>query len=172
MVRTHHEIDVDIQPGYPVSWQAGICNGLLRGTMRPISSALLRTTAGMRLACRLSELGERVPGVRPAHVSIHPERSGPLNGEWVRGTPEPDESKIVLYFHGGGYFFCSPATHRPITWRLSEAAGCPLLAVDYRQGPVHGLGDSLADAIAAYRWLLDRGHDGQDILLAGDSAGG
>jgi acetyl esterase/lipase len=172
MVRGHAEIDVDIRPGYPVSWQAGICNGLLRGTMRPISAVLLRTTAGLRLACRLGALGERMPSSRPGHVSIEPFEGGSLHGEWVRGATEPDDSRIVLYFHGGGYFFCSPATHRAITWRFSAAGGCPLLAVAYRQGPVHGLPESLADAVEAYRWLLDQGYAGRDIVLAGDSAGG
>jgi acetyl esterase/lipase len=48
----------------------------------------------------------------------------------------------------------------------------PVLALDYRQGPVHSLAESLSDAIDAYRCLLDRGYAPRDILLAGDSAGG
>ncbi|NUR86958.1 MAG: alpha/beta hydrolase, partial [Nonomuraea sp.] len=83
-----------------------------------------------------------------------------------------DERKAVLYFHGGGYFSCSPRTHRPLTWRLSVAARRPVLALDYRQGPVHPLRASLEDAMDAYECLLRRGHEPGDVLLAGDSAGG
>nr|BFE78015.1 hypothetical protein GCM10020093_006160 [Planobispora longispora] len=78
----------------------------------------------------------------------------------------------MLYLHGGGYFVCSPATHRPITWRMSVAARRPVLALDYRQGPVHTPAESLQDAVAAYECLLERGYDPADILVAGDSAGG
>jgi acetyl esterase/lipase len=166
------DIDVDVHPAYPVSWQAAAFNGLLRGTMKPISTILLRNTASMLVANRLIALGERVPGRLPAHVTIAPERLGACSGEWVRGGSALDEGKVLLYFHGGAYFICSPATHRPVTWRLSAVAKRPVLALDYRQGPVHSLAESLTDALDAYRCLLDRGHQPKDILLAGDSAGG
>jgi epsilon-lactone hydrolase len=166
------EIDADIHPEYPVSWQAAALNGVLRGTMKPISTILLRNTAGMAVASRLICLGERVPGILPKHVSVKPERFDSCAGEWVRGGGDIDESKALLYFHGGAYFICSAATHRPITWRLSAVARRPVLAIDYRQGPIHTLAHSLTDALAAYQSLLDRGHRPKDILLAGDSAGG
>ncbi|WP_327045990.1 alpha/beta hydrolase [Microbispora sp. NBC_01189] len=140
--------------------------------MKPISTLLVRNTPGMAVASRLMCLGERVPGILPGHVSVVPDGFGACTGEWVRGGPCLDERKVVLYFHGGAYFVCSPATHRPITWRLSAAAGSPVFSLDYRQGPVHSLAESLADALEAYESLLDLGYAAKDILLAGDSAGG
>ncbi|GGO23059.1 hydrolase [Microbispora rosea subsp. aerata] len=166
-----YELNVDVHPEYPVSWQAAAINGVLRGTMKPISSILVRNTAGMALASRIMGLGERVPNC-PKHVSVVPGAFGSCRGEWVHGGPGLDESKAVLYFHGGAYFVCSPATHRPITWRLSAAAGRPVFSLDYRQGPVHSLPESLTDALRAYECLLDRGYAARDIVLAGDSAGG
>jgi acetyl esterase/lipase len=166
------EIDADIHPEYPVSWQAAALNGVLRGTMKPISTILLRNTTGMAVASRLICLGERVPGMLPKHVTVRRERFESCAGEWVRGGDDIDESKALLYFHGGAYFICSAATHRPITWRLSAVAKRPVLAIDYRQGPIHTLAHSLTDALEAYQSLLDRGHRPKDILLAGDSAGG
>lgn len=168
----HDTIDVDIHPSYPVSWQAAAFNGFLRGTMKPISTVLLRNTVSMHVANRLFALSERVPGRMPEHVSIIPERFGACSGEWVRDGVALDEGKVVLYFHGGAYFICSPATHRALTWRLSTAAKRPVLALDYRQGPVHSLAEALTDALDAYQCLLERGHAPGDILLAGDSAGG
>jgi len=167
-----HELNIDVRPEYPVSWQAAAINGVLRGTMKPISTILVRNTAGMAVASRIMCLGERVPGILPKHVSVVPDGFGSCKGEWVRGGPGLDESKVVLYFHGGAYFVCSPATHRPITWRMSVAAGRPVFSLDYRQGLVHSLAESLSDAIQAYQGLLDLGYAARDILLAGDSAGG
>ncbi|MFJ2033807.1 alpha/beta hydrolase [Streptosporangium sp. NPDC087985] len=183
-----YEIDVDVCPGYPVSWQAAALNTVMRGTLKPISGLLLRTDFGFVAASRLIGLAGRMRLPLPEHVSVAREQVGTCSGEWIRagqgldesigqGLDESvgqgiDESRVLLYFHGGGYFFCSPETHRPITWRLSAAARCPVLAVDYRQCPVHTLAESLEDAITTYRCLLERGYDPARILLAGDSAGG
>ncbi|MFC4585983.1 alpha/beta hydrolase fold domain-containing protein [Sphaerisporangium corydalis] len=166
------DIDVDVHPAYPMSWRASVFNGLMRGTTKPMSALLLRHTAVMSLVSRLVAMGERLPLPAPAGVSIVKEDADPCGSEWVRAGADLDEDKVLLYFHGGGYFFCSPATHRPITWRLSAAARRPVLALDYRQGPAHSLAQSLADALGAYQGLLDKGYRACDILLAGDSAGG
>jgi len=166
------ELNVDIFPKYPVSWQTTVLNGLLRGTMKPVTAVLVRNTPGMVVARELLGLSEHLSRFLPGHVSIVPDEIGGCRAEWVRGAADLDEDKVVLYFHGGAYFVCSPATHRPITWRLSAAARRPVLSLDYRQGPSHTLTESLADALAAYQGLLDAGHRPKDIVIAGDSAGG
>ncbi|GGS89503.1 hydrolase [Planobispora rosea] len=166
------ELDVDVCPGYPVSWQATALNALMWSTVKPISGLLLRSDLSVAAAARLTALAGKAPLRLPPHVSLARDRVGGCAGEWVRAGRGLDESKVLLYLHGGGYFVCSPATHRPITWRMSVAARCPVLAVDYRQGPVHTLAESLRDAVAAYECLLERGYDPADVLVAGDSAGG
>jgi epsilon-lactone hydrolase len=83
-----------------------------------------------------------------------------------------DESKVVLFFHGGGYFGLSAAAARPLTWRLSEAARRPVLAIDYALAPENDLPAALADARTAYRWLLADGFRPENVTLAGDSTGG
>ncbi|MEV4168395.1 alpha/beta hydrolase [Nonomuraea sp. NPDC049709] len=165
-------IDRDVIPEYPLSWQARALTGLMRGTVKPASILLLRHPLALVGAAHLGDLARlfRVP--HPAHVAIVPAAFSSCGGEWVRGGQGLDERKVVLYFHGGGYFSCSPRTHRSITWRLSVVARRPVLALDYRQGPVHKLADSLADAMDAYDCLLRRGYAPEDIVLAGDSAGG
>ncbi|MEV2270770.1 alpha/beta hydrolase [Nonomuraea africana] len=162
------EIDLDVSPDYPFSWQCRALNGLLRGTLKPASSLLLRHPLAISACARLGELIRLVPMRQPGHVTIVPHRSG----EWVRAGHGLDERKVLLYFHGGGYFSGSPATHRPITWRLSVVARRPVFALDYRQGPIHSLAESLNDALDAYGELIERGHEPGDILFAGDSAGG
>ncbi|WP_063765478.1 alpha/beta hydrolase [Nonomuraea candida] len=164
-------IDSDIVPEYPLSWQARALTGLMRGTVKPVSSVLMRHRLALVGAARLGEIA-RVGAPYPGHVAIAPAGFSACGGEWVRGAEGLDEGKVVLYFHGGGYFSCSPRTHRSITWRLSVTAGRPVLALDYRQGPVHTLADSLADALDAYACLLRRGYAPGDVIMAGDSAGG
>ncbi|MEW9550343.1 alpha/beta hydrolase [Nonomuraea sp. NPDC050783] len=165
-------IDGDVIPDYPLSWQARALTGLMRGTLKPASALLMRHPLALTGVARAGELARLVRVPYPEHVSIVPAAFADCGGEWVRGGEGLDESRVLLYFHGGGYFSCSPRTHRSITWRLSVAARRPVLALDYRQGPVHRLADSLADALDAYECLLRRGHAPGDIIVAGDSAGG
>ncbi|XVQ10366.1 alpha/beta hydrolase [Spirillospora sp. CA-255316] len=97
-----------------------------------------------------------------------------VRGEWVvtRDAEESSRTGAILYLHGGGYVFCSPRTHRPITSRLALDTGLPVFAPRYRLAPEHPFPAPLEDAVAAYRWLLDRGVPADGIVLAGDSAGG
>ncbi|WP_235854370.1 alpha/beta hydrolase fold domain-containing protein [Nonomuraea aridisoli] len=165
-------IDKDVVPDYPMSWQARALIGFMWGTLKPASSLLMRHPLALFGAARLGDLARLVQVPHPAHVSLGQEAFTACGGEWVRCGEGIDERKVVLYLHGGGYFFCSPCTHRSITWRLSAIAGRPVLALDYRQGPVHKLADSLTDALDAYECLLGRGHAPEDVIIAGDSAGG
>ncbi|MFC4058910.1 alpha/beta hydrolase [Planomonospora corallina] len=168
----HDGINVDVCPGYPVSWQAMALTTIMRGTFKPISGLLLRSDVSVVAASRIVSLAKKVPLRLPGHVTVEEESIAGCEAEWVRAGQELDEDKALLYFHGGAYFVCSPATHRPITWRMSAAARRPVLAVDYRQGPVHTLAESLEDAVAAYLGLLERGYAPEDVVFAGDSAGG
>ncbi|GAA1769008.1 alpha/beta hydrolase [Nonomuraea bangladeshensis] len=165
-------INGDVVPEYPLSWQARALTGVMWGTLKPASTLLMRHPLALAGAARVGELARLVQAPQPAHVSIVPAAFSDCGGEWVRGGEELEENKVLLYFHGGGYFSCSPRTHRSITWRLSVVARRPVLALDYRQGPVHKLADSLADALDAYECLLRRGHAPENVIVAGDSAGG
>lgn len=79
---------------------------------------------------------------------------------------------VILYLHGGAYLGGSPRTHRGMLARLARAAGCRVLALDYRLAPEHPYPAPLEDAVAAYRALLAKGTKPEQIVIAGDSAGG
>ena len=98
----------------------------------------------------------------PAHL-------GGVPGEWVEG-PKSGEL-VLLYLHGGGYFGCSAETHRPITAGFA-LLGFRVYAPDYRLAPENPFPAALDDAVAVYRALLDAGHEPQQLVVAGESAGG
>lgn len=83
-----------------------------------------------------------------------------------------DEGRALLYLHGGGYVLGSSVSHGHFAARLAEAAGGVGVAIDYRLAPEHPFPAAVEDAVAAYRWLLDRGFAPDRTAIAGDSAGG
>ena len=97
--------------------------------------------------------------------------AGGATAEWV-AAEGASNSRVVLYFHGGGYIIGSPRTHRPMLAHLSKESAGRVLALDYRLAPEHPFPAPVEDAVASYRWLLGEGFDPARIVLAGDSAGG
>lgn len=93
-----------------------------------------------------------------------------VRGEWIE-TKQAGQSTI-LYIHGGSFVSCSAATHRPITAALARLTGARVFALDYRLAPEHRFPAAFEDALAAYKWLLDRNISASEITLAGNSAGG
>ncbi|GAA0963199.1 alpha/beta hydrolase [Actinocorallia libanotica] len=95
-----------------------------------------------------------------------------FKAELVCGPGVGRSERIILYFHGGGFVVAGLNTHRRMVSRISAAAGAPALSVAYRQLPEANLAGSVADCVTAYRHLLDRGYRPEQIIVAGDSAGG
>lgn len=94
-----------------------------------------------------------------------------INAKWiVAAGARPD--KVLLYLHGGGFQVGSVRSHHDLIARLSAAAGCRALGINYRLAPEHRFPASIEDATLAYRWLLDQGNEPKNIAFAGDSAGG
>ena len=75
----------------------------------------------------------------------------------------------VLYFHGGGYVFGSPHTHRAMLAWLSDYADTSVTAIAYKRAPEDPFPQALIDALIAYRSLKDTPGG---VVLGGDSAGG
>jgi acetyl esterase/lipase len=82
------------------------------------------------------------------------------------------DDRGVLYLHGGGYVMGSINTHAEMIGRISEACRAPVLALDYRLAPEHPYPAAVDDAVAAYDRLLGNGIAAENIVIAGDSAGG
>ncbi|OBI47555.1 esterase [Mycobacterium kyorinense] len=86
--------------------------------------------------------------------------------------PADGNRRVVLYLHGGAFLTCGVNSHSRVVNALSRYADSPVLVVNYRLIPKHSVGMALDDCMDAYRWLRLRGYDPEQIVLAGDSAGG
>ena len=80
--------------------------------------------------------------------------------------------QLVIYFHGGGYIGGSIATHRNLTGHLALRSNLSVLSVEYRLAPEHPHPAAVEDAVTTYQWALSEGYQPEDIVVAGDSAGG
>lgn len=109
--------------------------------------------------------------ILPRKTTVEKISAGGVPAEWVYADSS-QQNKVIIYFHGGGYNWGSCNTHRELAARLSLASNARVLLVDYRLAPEHPFPAALDDAISGYKWLLAQGFTANDIVMAGDSAGG
>ena len=134
---------------------------LLRSKPRPAGFAERRE--------RLDAIGSTSP---PAgDIRLEPIDANGVAAEWSL-APGSDPSKVLLFFHGGGYCSGSIVSHRGMVTEAGRAARARTLAVGYRLAPEHPFPAAIEDARSAYRFLLDQGVAPSKIAIAGDSAGG
>ena len=104
-------------------------------------------------------------------VRVEPTKAGGLYAEWLKPENAPDD-KVLLYLHGGAYVLGSCASHRPMVSHIARAARINALLPEYRLAPEHRFPSAIEDAVAIYRELLASGKRPENIVIAGDSAGG
>ncbi|WP_290872660.1 alpha/beta hydrolase [Aquabacterium sp.] len=152
-----------------MSIQAVITNLFLRwkfkrGGRGPLDVAKARYT--------VSKMARSYPPP-PASITHTPVAAQPDAGlcpaEWL-SVAQP--RRTVVYFHGGGYFFCGLDTHRPTCAYLARTAEARVLSVDYRMAPEHVFPAAVDDALAWWKALLSQGTSPADVVFSGDSAGG
>jgi acetyl esterase/lipase len=133
---------------------------LLKSKPRPVGWSARRQ--------RLDDIGSVWPvadDVKLESVDI----SG-LQGEWST-LPKSDASRVLIFFHGGGYCSGSIVSHRRMVTEAGRAAGMRTLAVAYRLAPEHPFPAAFEDALTAWRFLRDQGVPASQIAIGGDSAG-
>jgi acetyl esterase/lipase len=118
----------------------------------------------------VARVARPVPGTVRATISL-PNCTAQL----VRAPgvlPADGKRAVVLYMHGGAFLTCGVNSHGRLVAALSGYADCPVLVVNYRMIPKHSVGQALDDCYDAYKWLRLKGYEPDQIVLAGDSAGG
>lgn len=96
--------------------------------------------------------------------------------EWTEYLPKNIDSssseEIIFYCHGGGYMTGSCLYAREITSKLAKQTSKRVLCFDYRLAPEHPYPAALNDAFFAWKQLISLGFHADNIIIAGDSAGG
>ena len=114
--------------------------------------------------------------LRPAPGTVRATISLPhCSAQLVRAggvLPADGNRSVILYMHGGAFLTCGANSHGRLVTALSRYADSPVLVVNYRMIPKHSVGMALDDCYDAYKWLRLKGYDPDQIVLAGDSAGG
>ena len=133
------------------------------------------------------ELGKLVKSgeIRKKIVNVEPEWKAPagynmthfdlenFSMKFLSKVENPRLDKVILQLHGGGYVAKIKNSYYNMATYYSEAGdGISVLSPYYRVAPEDPYPAALEDALDSYRWLLDRGWKGEQIIVAGDSAGG
>ncbi|KAA3640540.1 MAG: steryl acetyl hydrolase, partial [Armatimonadetes bacterium] len=124
----------------------------------------------------INQFGLRVRAPGPhelrAKVRVNRTKLGGLDVDRYLRIGATTDAATILYFHGGGYVFGNPGTHRQHLARLVHATGTTGYAPRYRLAPKHRFPAALDDAMVAYRALVASKTDPSEIIVSGDSAGG
>jgi len=86
-------------------------------------------------------------------------------------VPGSDPSRVLMFFHGGGYCSGSIQSHRRLVTEAGRAARVRTLAVGYRLAPEHQFPAAYDDALTAWQFLRKQGIAAAHIAIGGDSAG-
>ena len=144
------------------SWQSYLLDPLLR-------LAVKRHLGKVATPDEARNAFERSAPPLPRGARQQPGNLGGVAGEWVTASDKP--AGTLLYLHGGGYFACSPVTHRAITGSLA-LRGFRVFAAEYRLAPEHPYPAAVDDGLNVYKALLAQGVSPLTTVIAGDSAGG
>ena len=83
---------------------------------------------------------------------------------------------VLVYFHGGGWVIGNLEAYDPTCRALTNAAGCIVVAMEYRLAPEHKFPAAPEDCYAALQWVATHaaaiGGDPTRLAIGGDSAGG
>jgi acetyl esterase/lipase len=105
-----------------------------------------------------------------------PVSKGTISALLVEPAGIPDNAPLIIYYHGGGFFFPLHMNHinNAIMW--AEKIGVKVMMPNYRLAPEDPFPTPFDDCWQTYRYVLDNaeklGINRQRIALYGDSAGG
>jgi epsilon-lactone hydrolase len=137
--------------------------------VRALLSAKPRPVGWAERRQRLDEVGSHWPVADD--VTLDAVDLDGVPGEWSI-VPGSDASRVLMFFHGGGYCSGSILSHRRMVTEAGRAAGVRTLAVGYRLAPEHPFPAAFDDALTAWFFLRGQGIAAGHIAIGGDSAGG
>lgn len=161
---------------HPSSARARLAHWATTLALRPLEHVVPEGERGVRVTRRvlaglMAGAAVTVTDVSVSAVDSTTQRFGRVRGEWVKPTT-PRPGAVVFYIHGSGYNLCSTKTHRPLVGRLASQSRTTVFSVEYRLAPEHPFPAAPDDIEQAYDWLLAQGWTPDQVVVAGDSAGG
>ena len=141
---------------------------LFQGKIRKEAFDFTTSIAGFREQC---EKGATRYAKIPKEITIKEQVIEGIKSEWL--IPDgANPEKLILYVHGGGYVAGSCNDHRGFVSKFAKKTGITNLVYEYRLAPENPFPAALDDSVKAYQWLLASGFKSENILIAGESAGG
>src|SRR6266568_4514814 len=113
---------------------------------------------------RLDEVGSVWPVADDVQLTAVDINGAP--GEYSM-VPGSDPSRVLMFFHGGGYCSGSIQSHRRLVTEAGRAARMRTLAVGYRLAPEYPFPAAYDDALTAWRFLRNQGIAAPHIALGG-----
>jgi len=117
---------------------------------------------------RLDDVGSAWPVAKDVKLAAVDANGVPAEYSIVPGS---DPSRILMFFHGGGYCSGSILSHRRLVTEAGRATGVRTLAIAYRLAPEHPFPAAYDDVMTAWRFLRDQDIPAARIAVGGDSAG-
>jgi epsilon-lactone hydrolase len=137
-------------------------------TIRALLTSKPRPVGWAERRKRIDEIGSlwRVAG----DVELTPVDVNGVPGEYSI-VPSSDLSRVLIFFHGGGYCSGSIQSHRRLVTEAGRFARMRTLAVAYRLAPEHPFPAPYEDALTAWRFVRNQNIAAAHIAIGGDSAG-
>ncbi|MDP3445609.1 MAG: alpha/beta hydrolase [Ignavibacteria bacterium] len=107
----------------------------------------------------------------PDGITIKEEIIAGIKGEWIIPVGA-NEDKLIMYVHGGGYVSGSCSDHRGFVSKFAKRCGVINYLYEYRLAPEHPFPAAVDDSVTIYEELLNMGKNAENIIIAGESAGG
>lgn len=157
-----------------VSFKASAINFLLRnrhilnGKLKKETYDMNTSIQGFRDQC---EKGAARYAKIPEGVTVIEEDIEGMKSEWIAPIGS-DPTKVIMYVHGGGYVSGSCLDHRAFVSKFAKSCTYTNLVYEYRLAPEFPFPAALDDSVTIYKALLAKGYSNDNIIIAGESAGG
>jgi acetyl esterase/lipase len=141
---------------------------LLRGKLKKETFDMNTSIEQFREDC---EKGAARYAKAPEGITVKEQIIEGIKSEWL--IPDgANPEKVIMYVHGGGYVSGSCSDHRGFVSKFAKFTGVTNIVFEYRLAPENHFPAALDDSLKVYHWLLSSGYKHENIIIAGESAGG
>ncbi len=151
-----------------------IIRGFLRLLFKPAFGSRLPLGLQRRWLSALSRTLRRPRGVVAQELWTGETSSVRLRAEpeGMIGPAPAAERNAILFVHGGAYINGGGPIYSSFAAWVASITGADVYLPDYRLAPEHPFPAPIDDLFAAYRGVLELGHQPSRVAMLGDSAGG